>query len=497
MTTSFGIRRTTRLALVLLLLSASACSSGDASSTTSPTQPPEPSTTTEAPVETTTTESGTTIPDPPSTEIWLGDIAGQTIQFQFVIDDGGAITGVVGSPSGSVPDLPLNGTFDGSEVRFKVPSIEAVFEGVVTDDTLTGTWFQSGSEVPVSFERQDAPVVISRPQEPQPPFPYDAIDVRFDNGEISLAGTLVTPEGDGPFPAVVFTTGSGAQDRDETLVGHKPFLVLADAFARSGIASLRFDDRGVGGSTGTPTGATTAELATDTEAAVEYMAADGRFSSIGIVGHSEGGLIGPIVAGVSDDVDFLVLLAGPGLPGLDVLMRQTEDLMRAEGLPVTDIAWQMEWRSGVMEVAASDATNAEAAEQIRAIVTTALGDPPSDVTTPLDPALADQFVSAFTDPWMRFFLSYDPRPALEALDIPVLALIGSLDMQISAEENIPALEDALSDNPNATVLELDGLNHLFQTAETGAVSEYENIEETFSPSAIDLVVTWIQDHTGS
>jgi pimeloyl-ACP methyl ester carboxylesterase len=198
-----------------------------------------------------------------------------------------------------------------------------------------------------------------------------------------------------------------------------------------------------------------------------------------------------MVANGSDEVDLVVLMAGPGLPGLDVLLRQTEDLMRVEGAPEASIAWQVSWRREIMEVSASSAPEGEAAEAIRSIVGTALDNPPAGVTETLDPSMAEQFVTAFADPWMRFFLAYDPAPALEDLEIPVLALIGSLDVQVSAEENIPALDAALAGNDDATVSELDGLNHLFQTAETGAVSEYARIEQTFSPEAIDLITEWI------
>jgi pimeloyl-ACP methyl ester carboxylesterase len=391
--------------------------------------------------------------------------------------------------------LPISGVSEGDAVTIQIPAVEAMFEGEVDGTTMAGTWYQSGAEVPAVFELRDAPLILARPQEPTPPFPYEATNVRFDNGDVSLAGTLVVPEGEGPFPAVVLTTGSGSQDRDETIVGHKPFLVLSDAFALAGIASLRFDDRGIGGSTGDPTGATTADLATDTAAAVGFLAADSRFDSIGIVGHSEGGIIGPMVANDSELVDFVVLLAGPGLPGLDVLLRQTEDLMRVEGAPEADIAWQISWRREIMEVSASSAIDDEAAAAIRSIVTDALENPPDGVTEALDPSMTDQFVTAFTDPWMRFFLAYDPAPALEDLEIPVLALIGSLDVQVSAEENIPALNAALETNADATVFDLEGLNHLFQNAETGAVSEYARIEETFSPEAIDLITAWILERS--
>ena len=483
------------LAFALALLTASCSSGGD--TTTAASQPPEEATVTsiDPPAETTTSTTSTTTPAEPEAEIWSGDLAGQVVEFQFIVDDAGTINGLVGSPTEETPDVPISGAVIDGAVTISIPAAAARFEGEVSGDTMTGTWYQSGAELPAVFERQIEPTVLARPQEPTPPFPYDATDVRFDNGDISLAGTLVVPKGEGPFPAVVLTSGSGSQDRDETIVGHKPFLVLSDALALTGIASLRFDDRGVGGSTGDPTGATTTELATDSAAAVTYLAADGRFDSIGIVGHSEGGIIGPMVANDTGLIDYAVLLAGPGLPGLDILLRQTEDLMRVEGSSEADIAWQMEWRRAVMEVSASDLSTEDAAAAIESIVSTALTNPPSEVSEPLDPTLTEQFVVAFTDPWMRFFLAYDPAPALSDLDVPTLALIGSLDIQVSAEENIPALENALSANSSATVFELEGLNHLFQTAETGAVSEYGRIEETFSPAALDLIAGWILEHS--
>jgi pimeloyl-ACP methyl ester carboxylesterase len=492
-------------AFVLLV---AACSGGT-STTTAPTSEDLTVASTERPLATTTTTApstttalSTTTAPPTSTdapgpelEIWSGDVAEQIIELQFTVDDAGTITGTVSSPLDDAPAVPLDGSVDGRSFTIRIPVVAVVFEGEFSGDTMTGTWFQSGIELPVTLQRREEPLVFERPQEPVPPFPYESTDVRFDNGDVSLAGTLVVPAGDGPFPAVVLVSGSGPQDRDETLLGHRPFLVLADAFARRGIASLRYDDRGVGGSTGSPFGATTADLATDAAAAVAYLDAAPRTGPVGIVGHSEGGIIGPMVAGESEAVEFVVLLAGPGLPGRDVLLRQNEDLLRAEGASEADIAWQLDWRSQIMNVSASDLPADEAAREIEAVASAALANPPDDVTDPLAPTLAGVFVEAFSDPWMRFFLTYDPAPALVALDIPVLALIGSLDLQVSAEENIPALDDALAANPAATVLELEGLNHLFQTATTGAVAEYARIDETFAPSAIDIVTTWILEQS--
>jgi pimeloyl-ACP methyl ester carboxylesterase len=273
-------------------------------------------------------------------------------------------------------------------------------------------------------------------------------------------------------------------------MGHKPFLVLADWLARRGVATLRYDDRGVGESGGNPIGATSADLAEDALAAVVFLADDERFSAIGLIGHSEGGLIAPMVAAQSD-VAFAVLLAGPGVPGAEVLARQTEDLMRAEGAALRAVDWRVGWGREVIALSASDMDSADVAAQIRGVLEAAAADVPPGLEHMVSETTIEQTVAAFTDPWMRYFLAYDPLPALETLAVPVLALIGELDLQVSAELNIPALEAALTGNADATVTELDGLNHLFQTATTGAVSEYGQIEETLAPRALELVSNWI------
>ena len=271
-------------AFVLLV---TACSGGTSTST-APTSEDLTVASTERPLATTTTAAPSTTPAPstttapptstdapgPELEIWAGDVAEQIIELQFAVDDAGTITGTVSSPLDEAPAVPIDGSVDGQSFTIRIPTVAVVFEGEFSGDTLTGTWFQSGIEFPVTMQRREQPLVFERPQEPAFPFPYESTDVRFDNGDVSLAGTLVVPAGDGPFLAVVLVSGSGSQDRDETLLGHRPFLVLADAFARRGIASLRYDDRGVGGSTGSPIGATTADLATDAAAAVAYLDAD-------------------------------------------------------------------------------------------------------------------------------------------------------------------------------------------------------------------------------
>jgi pimeloyl-ACP methyl ester carboxylesterase len=422
--------------------------------------------------------------------IWLAEFRG--VMLQFRIDEGPDqdLTGVFDSPLEGVTDLPVRITTDGNDLTIVIPLAGAVFEATVDTDSLSGMWQQSGTEVPMFFTRQTEPFTMVRTQEPEPPFPYESVEVRFNNGPIRLGGSLVIPDGAGPFPVAVLITGSGQQDRDESIMGHKPFLVLADWLARQGVATLRYDDRGVGASGGSPVGATSADFADDASAAVGFLAGDERFSAIGLIGHSEGGLIAPMVAAQAD-VAFVVLLAGPGVSGADVLAKQTGDLMRAEGVPRRSVDWRLGWGTEVIALAASDLASADVAAQIREVLQAAAGDVPPELEPMVSDAAIDETVAAFTDPWMRYFLAYDPRPALEELAVPVLALIGDLDLQVSAEVNIPALESALAGNTDATVTELDGLNHLFQAATTGAVSEYGKIEETLDPNALELVSDWI------
>ena len=454
--------------------------------------------TSEEPAAPTTTTTSTTnqaeigVPVPSDfAGIWVEDFDGAILQFRLTAGSDDVITGVFDSVSEGVNDLPITAVSAEAEITIEIEAAQAVFAGTLEGDTLSGKWMQGGAEVPMVFERRTEPVALNRPQDPQPPFPYEAADVVFGSDGITLAGTLIVPDGSGPFPAAVLVSGSGPQDRDESLLGHKPFLVLADALARNGIATLRYDDRGVGGSTGDPLGATTVDLASDAKAAVDFLRDQPNIEAIGIIGHSEGGLIAPIVALDNADVAFVVLLAGPGLPGADVLLTQTEELMSAEGAPDSVVAWRMDWNDDVIAIAASDLESGDAAAAMWERLTEAAVDAPAGMEGLVTDAGIGEIVAAFTDPWMRFFLAYDPAPALGQISVPVLAMIGSLDLQVSAAENIPALEEALSGNGDATVKTLPGLNHLFQNASTGAVSEYAVIDETFDPDTMQTTADWI------
>lgn len=392
---------------------------------------------------------------------------------------------------------------DGDHVRFAVPMVGGVFEGVLAADgkTLAGTWRQGGHAMGLTFFHLPpgaAEPVLSRPQTPHPPFPYVSETVTFDNAKagVRLAGTLTLPPGKGPFPAVVLIAGSGPHGRDELIFGHRPFLVLADYLTRHGIAVLRYDKRGIGESTGDYATATSLDFAADADAAVHWLAAQPGIDprQTGLIGHSEGGLIAPMVAAGDPSVAFVVLMAGPGVDGARVLAEQGRLIAKAMGAKAADIAKSSALRETAIAIVRDEADPATRAAKLKAAVT-AYGAAHHLSKADLE-RLEAQYVPIDSD-WFRVFFTYDPAPALRSLRIPVLALIGEKDLQVPPNQNIPALRAALADDPRATVEELAGLNHLFQTAVTGGVTEYGEIEETLAPSVLKRVTDWILSATKS
>lgn len=391
---------------------------------------------------------------------------------------------------------------DGQKVSFKLSIAGQSYEGALSADgaSIAGTWTVPGQPpAPVNFARAATAerTPPKRPQTPVAPFPYTAEDVAFDNPAASgvhLAGTLTLPEGNGPFPAAIMITGSGQQDRDETLLGHKPFWVIADYLSRRGIAVLRVDDRGAGKSTGDASKATSADFATDSNAAFAYLRTrkDIQPKAIGFIGHSEGGMIGPIAMATNKDVAFLVMMAGPGTALDQLLLSQRRLIGVTQGISEADLARSEPIMAAVFKAVGSGKTYEEGRAAARAVLTpeamTALGLPPT--TSP------DVILAQVGNPWFRYFLQYDPAPNLRAIKVPVLALNGSLDRQVPPKENLAAVKAALKDSKDVTIVELPGLNHLFQTAKTGGVGEYDQIEETVAPIALDQMASWINARFG-
>ncbi|MBQ6286834.1 MAG: alpha/beta hydrolase [Bacteroidales bacterium] len=382
---------------------------------------------------------------------WKGELRfGATklsIVFRF---EGGKCT--MDSPDQGAKDLPTEIEFMSSDsVCVFQKQAGARFSGRIGDGKIVGKFQQGGANLPLELQPGD--VVRNRPQTPEPPFPYDQEDVTFSNGDATLSGTLVYPQGwngRNKVPVAILVSGSGLQNRDEELFGHKPFLVIADYLARKGIATLRYDDRGAGKSTGDGATATTMDFMEDAAAGTEFLRSLGKFGKVGIIGHSEGGEIAYML-GAREKVDFLVSLAGPGIQGDSILLLQNLNALRKAGL-----------------------------------------------TMGLTKEYVRFQVKANHNPWLDFFIDYDPAQDIRQVRCPALVLIGDKDTQVEAAVNIPAIESNLPRgrrgrfvSKKTRVETLPGLNHLFQHCQTGQSEEYPTIEETFSPEVLEMIATWI------
>ena len=398
------------------------------------------------------------------------------------------------SPDQGVKGIPVTTTsFENSVLKLEIPNALIVYEGTLDkDNIIVGNFVQRGQTFPLDFSREKVEKkVIVRPQEPQKPYPYYSEEVTFENktDKNVLAGTLTLPKKVGHFPVVILITGSGPENRDEELFGHKPFLILADYLTKKGIAVLRFDDRGFGKSTGDFKTATTVDFARDVQAGVDYLKTRKEIdkSKIGLIGHSEGGVIAPIVAGNSKDVDFIVLLAGTGIRGDKLILLQKEKLERQMGVPENEIQKGQEIYKGAYDlILKSNASNDTLKKQIKSYFKSQFGDKKSELE--INAATAQ-----ITNPWMVYFLKFDPASALEKVKCPVLAINGDKDLQVPADVNLDAIKKALAKGGNSkvTAKALPNLNHMFQECKTGLPNEYETIEQTFSPIALEEVSKWI------
>jgi fermentation-respiration switch protein FrsA (DUF1100 family) len=425
---------------------------------------------------------------------WMGTLDTGAIKLRIVFhilntEDG--LTATMDSLDQGMKGMPTTSvTRDGASLKIEAKSIGGLFEGKIAADlsSIDGTWSQGGGIMPLVLKRvkDQAALELKRPQNPVRPYPYRDEEVSFDNKlqNVTLAATLTIPQGKGPFPAVLLITGSGPQDRDESLLGHQPFLVLSDYLTRHGIAVLRADDRGTAKSTGDFSTATTADFATDTEAGIAYLKTRTEVDphKIGLIGHSEGGVIAPMVAARNKDVAFIVMMAGTGVPGDQILIAQGEAIQIASGKSPEEAAKGTAKRREMFTLVEIEKDNAVLETKLKEKMA---GEVPE--------AQIGMQIKQITSPWFRYFLTYDPATALRKVTCPVLAINGSLDKQVLPTQNLPPIRKALeeSGNQHFEVDELPGLNHLFQTAKTGSPAEYAQIEETISPIALDKMATWI------
>ena len=443
---------------------------------------------------------------------WAGPLripTGATLQLRLNVADAAGRAATLDILNQNAKGIPVDRVEARQDsVLLTISAIKASFAGRVAagGQQWQGVWRQKGARLPLTLQRTAAaptPVLATtprgakpnRPQEPVAPFPYRAEEVQFLNkgANVRLAGTLTLPPGQGPFPAAVLLTGSGPQDRDETIYNHKPFLLIADYLTRRGIAVLRFDDRGAGKSGGDAKAMTAAIYATDAEAALQFLRARPEINGkeVGLIGHSEGGTAGIRAAATAPGAAFLVLLGTAGLPGGEVVVQQA--LANAR-MKTTDpkILAGVEQRQRTMLAITQRVTDPQLAQQQMVTVLMPNISLPPEQMAQLRAAAAGQ-ASLFITPSFRYLLTDNPTQTLRAVKCPVLALGGSKDMQVVSNTNLPALDKALkaSGNRDVTVRELPGLNHMFQTAPTGGLDEYGRIEETFSPAALQAMGDWL------
>jgi pimeloyl-ACP methyl ester carboxylesterase len=440
-------------------------------------------------------------PQPSVQGNWLGTLDAGAVKLRLALKvvaaADGALSATLDSLDQGASDLPVTALRqNGADVEFELVQIGGFFRGALRGDTLAGTWRQGPGTLPLIFRRVDKASELVRPQLPKKPYPYDEEDVTYQNkvGRSNLAGTLTLPRGASPFPVVLLITGSGQQDRDQSLMGHKPFLVLADHLTRKGIAVLRVDDRGVGKSTGEVATATSEDFAGDVLAGVEFLKSRGRRidpKRIGLIGHSEGGVIAPIVATRSSDVAFLVMMAGTGVTGEANSYAQAAAISKASGVSTDAILRNRLMQQQVLAIVKEESDLKARQTKLRALATKLSAQMPSAANE-----LATQFEMSAT-PWFRYFAMYDPASTLSKVKCPVLALGGELDLQVPADLNLPAIERALKagGNSDITVTKLPRLNHLFQTSQTGNPTEYGTIQETIAPVALETISGWILKHT--
>ena len=441
--------------------------------------------------------------------MWMGTIHAGGVNLRLVLKikpAPGGWAATADSVDQHLADIPVDSvTFEGDKLKLVLSKVNGSYEARLDGDTLIGTFTQYGVSLPLDLEKTaHPPVVTLRPQTPQRPLPYDEIDVSVENptAGVTLACTLTEPRAKGPFGAVVLATGSGPQNRDEAVMGHRPFLVLSDAITRKGVAVLRCDDRGVGKSTGVFDKATTLDFADDALAEVRALRSRPEIdrTHVGVVGHSEGSTVAAVAAAKSKDVAFIVLLAGPALPGDQILdlqrSRGSREVFRSMTAPEIAASRKANWDKVAFAILKAEQDDAAATRKLRALYD---GLSAADRTELELRARRAGFeviakVKEVLSPWFRTFVALDPRTFLGQVKVPVLALNGAHDWQVPPSANVPEMKKALAHDHDVTVQEMPGLNHLFQTAKTGAPSEYAEIEETMSPAVLTLVSDWIARH---
>jgi pimeloyl-ACP methyl ester carboxylesterase len=430
---------------------------------------------------------------------WHGILKVQGTQLRLILNitkTENIYSSTMDSPDQGATGIPVTSTtFENSKLKFEVTNARIEYNGEFKDNQFVGIFKQGGMEFPMNLSKKP----ITKPQEPTIPYSYYTEEVTFLNpkANIELSGTLSLPEKQGNFPVVILISGSGPQNRDEELLGHKPFLIISDYLTKKGIAVLRYDDRGTGQSKGDFQVATTADFATDVESAIAFLKTRKEINKtkIGLVGHSEGGVIAPMVASENKDVDFIVLLAGTGIRGDKLLLLQQESFLKASGATESEIIKSTERNAKAFDMVIKSNDDQKLKKDLSNLLNeTPTGEIPNGLSKE---DFVTLHVNQITSPWMQYFLKLDPSKKLEKVKCAVLAINGEKDLQVPSKENLGAIKKALtkSGNKNVTTHEFPNLNHLFQECTTGLPSEYAEIEQTISPKVLEEVTNWILAQT--
>ena len=445
----------------------------------------------------------------PLVGIWQGTLnlgVQLRIVFHISTDSSGNLHTVMDSPDQNAKGIPTSGTsLKGDSLIIEVAAIKGKYAGKIKNGSLIeGEWSQ-GRTFPLEMKKVDHVDELARPQTPNPPFPYMSDSVEYDgaNTRLHYGATITMPNGNGPFPAVVMITGSGQQTRDEDLLGHKPFAVIADYLTKNGYAVLRVDDRGKGKSSGDFANSTSQDFANDVEESLNYLKSRKEVDpkKIGLIGHSEGGMIAPMVAVKRKDVSFIVLLAGPGVKIPQLMTEQNGAILESVGMAHSAVENYLALYKSMVEVIPTAESYEKAKAKITKLVTdwqqqtpTAAVRATTGITNDSSRiAYVNTIVNALYNPWFKYFLAYDPAPTIEKLSCKVLALNGSRDVQVISKSNLAGIDSALkkSKSPSYKTQEIPGLNHLFQHCKSCQLAEYGKLEETFAPEALDIIRDWL------
>lgn len=426
---------------------------------------------------------------------WAGEINFQGNKLPLVFNikqNGNELKTTMDSPMQGAKDIPVTSTtFEKNELEIKANEMGITYKGTLKNDKIEGSFVQGQMSLPLILSKS----ILKRPQTPKPPFDYIIEEVTFTNptDNTILAGTLTLPKNKKQFPIVILISGSGQQNRDSELFGHKEFWVIADDFAKKGIGVLRVDDRGIGGSNGASAAMTTQTFATDTNAAVAFLAQKG-FQNIGLIGHSEGGIIAPMVASQNKKVKFIIAMAGPGIAIDELLLLQTNALGKLSGASEVQLKSTQDLNRKLYATVKNYKGN-NLQDEVKKVLSTEIKKLPKDQQpseTEMETFLEQQSKSLAL-PWYSYFLKMNPDEYWSKIKIPVLALNGTLDTQVISKENLNGIKTSLekAKNKQFEIVELPNLNHLFQEAKTGSVEEYGQIEQTIAPQVLDKMSSWL------